>query len=289
MKVEDPMATQNTDARTREAGPAQGTKRVASYEFTGARAELFKQALIEYPNARRDDFELMRKYLNPSPGDHLLGFGEGSGYFCRTLAEAIGPTGRYVITEPSPELFCNMPQDVLALPHVFTEISAVEDLDFPPESFDKAWACGAFHHSSNQTRAVERIHRALKKGGKLVLFDIFAGTPLARHFDSCVARWCETGHEVKFLSEEFARTLCDLAGFAPENVSIVEVPHRLQFDTEWDMGNFIFKLHAMTKMPGSMEQRIEMTIASLKRHLTVEHENGKVVLHFDERGLIAVK
>jgi hypothetical protein len=55
------------------------------------------------------------------------------------------------------------------------------------------------------------------------------------------------------------------------------------------MGNFIFKLHAMTRMPGNMEQRIEKTITSLKQHLTVEQEHGKVVLHFDERGLIAVK
>jgi SAM-dependent methyltransferase len=286
------MAIQNTETRApaaRDLGLARGAKRSGVYEFTGARAELFKQALAEYPNARRDDFMLMRAHLDPRAGDHILGFGEGSGHFCRTIAEAVAPSGRYVITEPSPELFCNIPQDVLDLPHVFTEITAIEDLDAPPESFDKAWACGAFHHSSNQTRAIAQIHRALKKGGKLVLFDIFAGTPMAAHFDSCVARWCETGHEVKFLSNEFARTLCDLAGFAKENVSIVDIPHRLSFDTEWDMGNFIFKIHAMTRMPGSAEERIEKTIASLKTHLPVEREDGKVVLHFDQRGLIAIK
>lgn len=286
------MATHSPDHHTsssKDTGTAQGTKRVKAYEFTGARAELFKQALTEYPNARRDDFDLMRKHLDPRPGEHILGFGEGSGHFCRTIAEAVGPTGRYVITEPSPELFCNVPQAVLDLPYVFTEIAAVEDLNAPAESFDKAWACGAFHHSSNQTRAITQIYRALKKGGKMVIFDIFQGTPMARHFDSCVARWCETGHEVKFLSEEFARTLCDLAGFAPENVRIEEIPHRLVFDSEWHMGNFIYKIHAMTRMTGTAEECIAKTITSLTRHLPIERQNGKVVLHFDQRGLIAVK
>lgn len=260
-----------------------------SYEFAGARATLFKEALAEYPNARRDDFALMRQHLDPRSGDHLLGFGEGSGHFCRTIADAVGPSGRYVITEPSPELFCNIPQDVLGLPQVFTEITAVEDIAFPPESFDKAWACGAFHHCTNQTRAIAAIYRALKRGGKMVIFDIFQGTPLARHFDTCVARYCETGHEVKFMSDEFALTLCVLAGFDEARVRIVDVPHRLCFDSEWDMGNFTFKLHAMTRLPGTHEERVWKIVNSLKQHLPVEREGSQYVLHFNQKGIIAVK
>jgi SAM-dependent methyltransferase len=260
-----------------------------TYEFTGARATLFKEALKEYPHARRDDFDLMRQHLDPRQGERILGFGEGSGHFCRTLAEAVGPSGRYVITEPSPELFCNVPQDVLALPQVFTEITPIENIDFPPDSFDKAWACGAFHHCTNQTRAIAQIHRSLRKGGKMVIFDIFAGTPLARHFDTCVARYCETGHEVKFMSDEFALTLCVLAGFDESNVRIVDVPHRLCFDSEWDMGNFTFKLHAMTRLSGTRDERIAKIVSSLKQHLPVTYEGGKYVLHFDQKGIIAVK
>jgi arsenite methyltransferase len=286
------MTIANTDTLDKQAGAGtpQGTKKTGRYEFTGARAELFKEALAEYPNARRDDFNIMRQHLNPSPGDHILGFGEGSGHFCRTIAEAVGPRGRYVITEPSPELFCNIPQAVLDLPQVFTEITAVEDIDFASESFDKAWACGAFHHCTNQTRAIAQIYRALKKGGRMVILDIFQGTALSRHFDSCVARYCETGHEVKFMSDEFARTLCHLAGFEDSKVEIIDVvPHRLCFDSLWDMGNFIFKLHAMTRMPGTTDQRIAKTIQSLQEHLPITVENGQYVLHFDQKGLIAVK
>lgn len=260
-----------------------------NYLFTGERARLFKEAMEDYPSARRDDLALMRQHLDPRRGEHVLGFGEGAGFFCRSIAEAVGPEGRYVITEPSPELFCNVPQDVLDLPQVFTEITAVEDIDFPSGSFDKAWACGAFHHVPNQTEAVRRIHRSLKPGGRMVLFDVFQGTPLARHFDAAVARYCETGHEAKFLSDEFARSLCFLAGFDERKVDIVPIPHRFCFDSEWDMGTFIYKMHAMTQAPGTQDERIAQTIASVKEHMPVERERGQFVLHFDQRALVAEK
>jgi arsenite methyltransferase len=272
-----------------QSSSASRWKTQATYEFAGLRAQLFKEALAEYPTARRDDFALMRRHLNPQPGDHLIGFGEGSGHFCRAIAEAVGPTGKYVITEPSPELLCNLPEALLQLPQVFTEVSPVERLSFESETFDKAWACGAFHHCTDQTRAISELHRSLKVGGRMVLFDIFQGTAMARHFDTCVARYCQTGHEVKFLSEEFARTLCFLAGFKDSNVQIVDVPHRLCFASERDMGKFIYKLHALTRLPGNEDERIAATVESLKAFLPVEREGDQYVLHFDQKGLIAVK
>lgn len=281
------MTTENKAVRFRDQ--LSKSQLTTTYEFAGPRAELFKEALRLYPNARRDDFMLMRRHLDPQPGDYILGFGEGSGHFCATLAAAVGPTGKYVITEPSPELFCNIPQSVLDLPQVFTQITPVELVDLESESMDKAWACGAFHHCPNQTEAIARIYQILKPGGRLVLFDIFSGTAMARHFDTCVARYCINGHEVKFMSEEFARSLCFLAGFDDANVQIVDVPHRLVFDTEWDMGNFAYNMHALTRLRGTREECIAMTVRSLKEHLPVTRDGEKYVLHFDQKGLIAVK
>lgn len=284
------MTTEYMTVPGRSLGAPSDAKPVAAnYEFAGARAQLFAEALAEYPKARRDDFMLMRRFLDPKPGEHVLGFGEGTGHFCRAIAESLGKHGRYVITDPSPELLCNIPQAVLDMPHVFTQISPVEQLDFPPESFDKAWTCGSFHHCPDQTRAIAQIYRLLKPGGRMVIFDIFQGTPLAKHFDSCVARYCVTGHEVKFMSEEFAMTLCCLAGFDERKLEIVDVPHRLCFDSERDMGKFIYKVHALTRMPGSEEQCIATTLKNLKQYLVIEVERGQYVLHFDQRGLIAVK
>lgn len=288
MGIGDAKDTVTRETPRRRTRPPTGRKR-ANYLFTGDRARLFREAMADYPDARRDDIALMLKHLEPSSGEHVLGFGEGSGFFTRAIANAVGPSGRYVITEPSPELFCNVPQDVLDLPHVFTEITAVEAIQFPEDTFDKAWACGAFHHCPNQTEAIVRIHRALKPGGRMVLFDVFQGTPLGRHFDAAVARYCSTGHEVKFMSEEFAHTLCFLAGFDERKVSIAEIPHRFCFDSEWDMATFIYKMHALTRLPGTPETQIAQTLASIKEHLTVERDGEQVILHFDQKALIAEK
>ncbi|HEY6729264.1 MAG TPA: methyltransferase domain-containing protein [Polyangiaceae bacterium] len=291
MSSENTSEEHGSSQRRAESAAASRTEWVARspYEFAGLRAQLFREALAEYPNARRDDYYLMRKYLDPQPGDRVLGFGEGSGYFCGTIAKAVGPTGRYLITDPSPELVCSLPESVERLPQVQVTISPVEQLDIDAESFDKAWACGAFHHCPNQTEAFKRVYQVLRPGGRLVLFDVFQGTPLARHFDDCVARYCVTGHEVKFMSEEFARALCFLAGFPDANVEIVDVPHRLCFATEWDMGKFVYKMHAMTLFPGTLEERIQATVNGVKRHLTVERDGDGYVLHFDQKGIIARK
>jgi ubiquinone/menaquinone biosynthesis C-methylase UbiE len=259
------------------------------YQFKGARAQLFKEALIEYPKARRDDLSLMRKHLSPQPGERILGFGEGNGYFCRAIAEAVGKTGSYVITEASPELICGIPESVLALPQVQTKVMPAESLEFASETFDKVWACGAFHHCPDQTEAMKRMYRVLKPGGRLVIFDVFQGTPLAEHFDAVVARYCETGHEAKFMSETFARTLCFLAGFADRNVQIVEIPHRFVFDSEEDIGKFVYKLHALTLLPGNYAQQLAATVKGLRDYLTIEREGSQYILHWNQRGLIATK
>jgi len=284
------MSTEKISARDRaREGKGSYAPVKVSYEFTGPRAELFKEALREYPNARRDDHKLMRRYLDPRPGEHVLGFGEGSGHFCRPIAEAIGTTGKYIITEPSPELFVNVPQSVLDMPHVFTQITAIEDIDLPEGSIDKAWACGAFHHCPNQTKAVASIYRTLKPGGKMVIFDIFQNTAVSRHFDTCVARYCINGHEVKFLSEEFATTISLLAGFEESKIEFVDLPHRFTFASEWDLGKFFYKLHALTRLRGTEEERIYATLESVKMHLPIEKEGNQYVLHFDQKGLIAEK
>ncbi len=132
-------------------------------------------------------------------------------------------------------------------------------------------------------------YRSLKVGGQMVIFDIFQGTPLAKHFDTCVARYCETGHEVKFLSEEFAKTLCLLAGFDESKVQIVDVPHRLCFDSTWEMGDFIYNMHALTRMSGTEQERIATTVRALQEHLTIDVEGGQHVLPFRSKGLIATK
>jgi cyclopropane fatty-acyl-phospholipid synthase-like methyltransferase len=257
-------------------------------EFDGQRAKLYEEALEEYPLARAMDLEIMYAYLNPQINEKILGLGEGNGYFCNSIASSIGQNGEYLITDPSKDQLENLSRRV-KYSQVKIEVSKAENIVIKENFFDKVWSFGAFHHIGNQTEALKRVYKSLKKGGVMVICDVFQGSLLARHFDSIVARYCITGHEVKFLSEEFTKTLCFLAGFEENNVKIIELPIKWRFDSEEDLGKFIYKLHGMTLVPGSKKQIIKKVINGAKKILGVVYVGKSIELNWPMKIILAKK
>jgi len=251
-------------------------------EFDGLRAKLYEEALQDFPSAREEDIKVMEKYLNPKEGEKILGLGEGNGLFCPSIAKAIGKEGRYVVTDPSKDQLDNLRNRNSNIEIIQ---AGAEEICIP-NTFDKIWSFGGFHHCPNQTEAMQNVYSSLKTGGYAVICDVFQGTKLSEHFDAQVARYCETGHEVKFMSEPFARTIAYLAGF--KDVQIVGLPIKWKFDSEKDLGEFIYKLHAMTKLPGSIEEKIQKTLEGCKKILGVEKET-QYLLNWPMKALIAKK
>jgi len=257
-------------------------------EFNGERARLYEIAIASFPEARRADIDTMHNLLSPQRGERILGFGEGNGYFCKAIAEAIGTEGHYLVTDPSKDQLENLVKRV-NLPQMEVQTIRVEGIEVEEDSFDKVWCFGAFHHVPNQTEAMKRIYSSLKPNGKLVLCDVFQGSKLAKHFDAYVARYCVTGHEVKFLSEDFTKSLCYLAGFDERNVSIRDLPQKWIFNSEHDLGKFVNDIHAITLLPGTDEERIEQTVKSCRDVLGIDFSDGKYKLNWPIKALTAVK
>lgn len=253
-------------------------------EFTKSRSEHYEKAIFEYPNARNHDIQAMYELLDPQPGERILGFGEGNGYFCEAIANSIGEDGTYVVTDPSQYQLNNLRKRVTSS-HVEVICTSAEYL--PEEEFDKVWSFGAFHHCHNQTNAMQSISNSLRDGGKLILCDVFAGSPLARHFDTVVSRYCDTGHEVKFLSDEFAETLCYLSGL--QLVELVDLNQRWKFDSKQDLGKFVYHLHALTKLPRSEQQRLNTVIEGCEKILGIHDTEEGCVLYWSMKALIAEK
>src|SRR3989338_1626883 len=255
--------------------------------FTGTRSSLYEEAIVQYPSARIMDVQAMTKHLNPQKNEKVLGIGEGNGFFALPILEAIGEKGYYLVIEPSPEQLANLARRVTS-PNLETLTKGIEDFT-PTTYFDKAWYFGAFHHCPNQTQAMKNIYNALTKGGKMVICYVFQGSNLARHFDGPVARYCTSVHEVKFLSKEFAKSLCYLAGFDESKVRIVDLPQKWKFDSEKDLGDFVYKLHAMTLIPGNEQDKIEEVIKGCKEILGVKKVGNQYELNWPMKALIAEK
>lgn len=258
------------------------------YEFVGLRAKLYEEALAEYPHARKDDIRAMYRYLNPQPGEYILGVGEGNGYFCQAIAEAVGSHGKYLVTDPSQDQLQNLIARI-HLPQIKVLRSGAEELEVFPESYDKIWSFGAFHHFLNQTQAIKKIYNALKPDGLVVICDVFQGSSLANYFDLQVNQYCETGHEVKFFSEEFAKSLCYVTGFEPQKVDVVDLPQKWCFYSENDIGKFIYKFLAMTKFPGTEQEKIRKTLDGCREILGIEYNQGMYELNWPLKALVAKK
>jgi ubiquinone/menaquinone biosynthesis C-methylase UbiE len=258
-------------------------------EFDKERARLYEEALQEYPLARAKDIESMRKHLNPQSGENILGIGEGNGYFCSSIVEAVGKSGKYTVTDPSPYQLTNLRKRI-NLSQLEIIAAGAEEIPVREDFYDKVWSFGAFHHCQNQTEAMKRVYKSLKTGGTAVICDVFQGSKLANHFDSQVALYCNTGHEVKFLSDAFARTLCKLAEFKDSQVAISELPQKWVFNSQLDLGKFIYKLHALTFLPGNEQERAKATLESCSKILGVsKNPLGRYELNWPMKVLKAIK
>lgn len=227
-------------------------------EFIGIRAKHYREAMIEYPDAREEEEALALKYLSPKPGERILETGAGAGFFSIPIADAIFP-GRLMATDPSLEQL-----EALSLKqrtNIDVEQGGADSLpsDLEENYYDAIWSGGSFHHVQNKTQAFHHFYRLLKKGGRIVISDVFVGSSLAKHFDLEVAKYCITGHEVAFLSEEFVDSLCFIAGFQkPEFISKTIY---WKFASKKDLGCFLYKIHAMQKTtPESCYKRAEQIL-----------------------------
>ena len=212
-------------------------------EFEGIRAKLYKEAFRDFPNARKHDLEIMKKHLAPKPGEIILEVGAGNGLFSGTIADLIGNAGELIVSDPSSEQLDGVVE--LGKQNIKIVQSYAATLELEDNIVEAIWSYGAVHHTFYKTKMFQIFYKTLRPGGRVVIGDVFVGSALAKHFDDKVAKYCATGHEVTFLSKEYAETLCFLAGF--KQPTFQDINALWEFNSKEDIGNFLYKLHAMTK------------------------------------------
>jgi arsenite methyltransferase len=125
------------------------------------------------------------------PGMAVIDIGSGAGVDTLFAALMVGPGGRVVGIDITPEMVerakANLNQ--MKLPNVSFYQASAEQLDFPPEGFDVAISNGVLNLVVNKERALAEIFKVLKPGGRLMLADqVLAGDP-PQSIKGMVASW----------------------------------------------------------------------------------------------------
>jgi SAM-dependent methyltransferase len=209
-------------------------------EFNWVRSELYKKALEQYPQARKSDIKIMENFLTPKKDQTILEVWAGSWFFSGSIADRCK---KLFVSDPSADQL----EEVRKLDKTNVDMIEwwAEEINLPENSVDVIRSFGAMHHCLNKIQAFKNFQKILRPWWRLVIVDVLSWSDLAKHFDNKVAKYCISWHEVAFLSKEYFDSLCFSVGL--KNISTKDLDIKWEFKREEDIGDFLYKLHAMTK------------------------------------------
>lgn len=108
------------------------------------------------------------------PGEALLDLGCGAGFDAFIAAQLVGPEGRVVGIDLSPEMVAvaEAGRAEAGLPQVEFREAAIEALPFPDASFDVALSNGVLNLVPDKPAALREVFRVLRPGGRLQACDM---------------------------------------------------------------------------------------------------------------------
>ena len=120
--------------------------------------------------------ELVRSALAATQGDRVLDVGCGPGFYVAELLEAVGPTGSVVGVDASPDMLAVAANRVEGRPNAeFLEAPATS-LPVADASFDRALSVQVLEYVEDVPAALAEVARALRPGGRVLLWDVDWGT-----------------------------------------------------------------------------------------------------------------
>lgn len=121
----------------------------------------------------------LRKWLAVKPGQAVCDLGCGNGYHTVPLAEAVGTKGRMFAVDLQPQMLVMLEQrtDDAGLDNVTFVEATVDDPKLPKASCDLVLMVDVYHELSHPVRVLQRVRRALKKDGRVVLVEFRAEDP----------------------------------------------------------------------------------------------------------------
>ena len=147
-------------------------------------------------------------------GDAVADIGAGTGLFLEPFAKAVGSRGRVYAVDIAPKFIDHLTERAAqeGLDQVRVVLCAEDSVELPAGSIDVAFICDTYHHFEYPRSTMTSLHRALRRGGEVLLAD-FERIP-------GVSREWILGH-VRAGKEE---VLAEVRSYGFELVEEVEIP-----------------------------------------------------------------
>jgi ubiquinone/menaquinone biosynthesis C-methylase UbiE len=115
---------------------------------------------------------LVREALKAGPGDRVLDVGCGPGFYVDELAGQVGPTGSVTGVDASPQTLALARRRTEGHDNVALHLADATALPVPDGTFDAALSVQVLEYVADVDAALAELHRALRPGGRLVIWDV---------------------------------------------------------------------------------------------------------------------
>ena len=116
--------------------------------------------------------ELVRAALGARPGDRILDVGCGPGFYVTELLEAIGREGSVVGLDVSTDMLAVAAKRAEGHDNVEFHEADATSLPIPDATFDRALCVQVLEYVRDVPTALKEMHRALRPGGRVLVWDI---------------------------------------------------------------------------------------------------------------------
>ncbi len=116
--------------------------------------------------------KLVYEALGARPGDRVLDVGCGPGFYSRELLDQVGPEGSVTGVDASPQMLAVARRRSEGFGNARFEEGDATALPVEGESFDRALSVQVLEYVADITTALAEMHRALRAGGRVVIWDV---------------------------------------------------------------------------------------------------------------------